>query len=191
MATRNEQKEQRRMLIISSGIDLLVRKGYFATTVSDIAEASNMSMGLMFHYFESKEKLYEEIVRMGLEGTRLSMTEEITDVIDFTTGFLTVLFSNSKEQPWIAKLFVLMAQAQINGSTPAHIRDIALQVDSIHKMTELIKRGQVSGIVRQGDPMALSSAFWCSVQGIMEQLAVNPHIPVPDPEWIVDIIRAK
>lgn len=46
-------------------------------------------------------------------------------------------------------------------------------------------------MIRQGDPLALSNAFWCSVQGIMEHLASNPELPIPEVEWIIDIIKSK
>lgn len=69
MRTRKEQKEQRRQEIINAALELFVSKGYAATKITDIAKKTNMSTGLMFHYFESKEQLYEALVQMGLEGT--------------------------------------------------------------------------------------------------------------------------
>ena len=69
METRKEQKEKRRQEILLAGLDLFVAKGYAATKITDIAKRANMSTGLLFHYFESKEKLYEELVTRGLRGT--------------------------------------------------------------------------------------------------------------------------
>ena len=59
METRKEQKERRRQEIINAALELFVSKGYAATKITDIAKRVNMSIGLMFHYFESKEALYE------------------------------------------------------------------------------------------------------------------------------------
>ena len=69
MSIRDEQKEQRRALIIDKAIELFAKKGYLDTKIGDIAKAADMSVGLMFHYFESKEKLFEEIVRYGTNAT--------------------------------------------------------------------------------------------------------------------------
>lgn len=55
MSTRDEQKEKRRKEILTAGLDLFIRKGYSATKIKDIAEHVGMSVGLLFHYFESKE----------------------------------------------------------------------------------------------------------------------------------------
>ncbi|MDE6595979.1 MAG: TetR/AcrR family transcriptional regulator, partial [Oscillospiraceae bacterium] len=71
MSARDEQKEQRRQLIISKALELFAKKGYSDTKIGDIAKAADMSVGLMFHYFESKEQLYEELVKMGADGTNI------------------------------------------------------------------------------------------------------------------------
>lgn len=189
MGSREEQKELRRMEILQVGLDLFVRKGYAATKISDIANAANMSVGLLFHYFESKEKLYEELVKMGLQGTRMTRQMVYSNAISFFEEFTKQIFESMKKQPWIAKMFVLMAQAQQSEGTPDSVRKIAAQVNTIELSIEIIKEGQEDGTIRQGNPIALSIAFWCSVQGIAEYIASNPEMPFPEVEWIVDIIR--
>ena len=49
MSIRDEQKEQRRALIIDKAIELFAKKGYLDTKIGDIAKAADMSVGLMFH----------------------------------------------------------------------------------------------------------------------------------------------
>lgn len=73
MPTRQEQKEERRNVILEAALELFVLKGYSGTKISDIAEKAGMSTGLMFHYFESKEQLYIELVKIGLEGTKKAL----------------------------------------------------------------------------------------------------------------------
>lgn len=191
MPGREEQKEQRRQLILMKALELFVKRGYSETKIGDIAKAADMSTGLMFHYFESKEQLYGELVKMGLEGTKTPQKIVFGDPLEYFRGFLNALFNYAKEQPWVFYMFVLMSQAQKNEATPPHIREIAMQVDQIEFSAKIIEQGQKNGIFRSGDPLALSTAFWCSVQGLMEYLATNPDIPFPDPEWIIDIIKGE
>lgn len=191
MGVRQEQKEQRRQDILFAALELFAAKGYAATKITDIAERVSMSVGLLFHYFESKEKLYEELVKMGLAGTAYPSAQNCERAIDFFIQFTQQLFCFMKEQPYIAKLFVLMANAQRSEGTPEHIREIALKVNTIEQFVPIIERGQKEGTVREGDPLALSNAFWCSIQGIAEQYAVHPETALPKAEWIVDIVRAK
>ncbi len=193
MTTREEQKEQRRKLIISKALELFVKKGYSDTKIGDIAKAADMSIGLMFHYFESKEQLYEELIKMGAEGTNAPKEMNFENPLTYFSGFLDMLFSYAKEQPWVLYLFVLMAQARRSTGIPAHIREIALGVNQVEQSAGIIEAGQQYGYFREGDPYALSFAFWSSVQGIMEQLAVSPEMiekgQLPETDWLIDIIR--
>lgn len=190
MGIRQEQKEQRRQEILYAALDLFVTKGYAATKISDIADRVSMSVGLLFHYFESKEKLYEELVTMGLQGTRYPAAQHYEVALDFFTQFTEQLIKIMKEQPYVAKLFVLMANAQRSEGTPESVREIALKVNTIEQFVPIVERGQQEGSIRQGNPLALSNAFWCSIQGIAEQYAAHPEIPLPEAEWLVDIVRA-
>ncbi len=189
MTTRNEQKEQTRQNILWAGLSLFVQKGYAATKISDIAKAVNISTGLMFHYFESKEALYEELIRMGVEGTKYPLDMPYQDPVEYFEKFLSVLLQFTREQPWVANMFVLVETTQRSEAAPAHIRELANQVNQIEYSAELIRQGQEQGTIRAGDPLSLSYAFWSSIQGVMEQLAVNPQIPLPDAEWIMAIIK--
>lgn len=195
MSKREEQKEQRRKLILEQALELFVKKGYSETKIGDIAKAAHMSVGLMFHYFDSKELLYEALVQMGAEGANLPQKLPYDNPIAYFEGFLNTLLSYAKENPWVFHMFVLMAQARRNEGIPAQIREIAMRIDQVEQSVKIIEAGQKQGIIRKGDPYALSFAFWSSVQGIMEQLAVSPQLlekeMLPETDWIMDIIRNK
>lgn len=191
METRKEQKERRRQEILYAALELFVSKGYTATKITDIAKRANMSTGLMFHYFESKEKLYEALIRMGLEGTAYPGEQKCEHAIDFFTQFTAQLFNYMRKQPVMAKLFVLMAEAQRSEATPMHIREIAMQVNTIEQFVPIVEWGQQEGTIRDGDPRVLSNTFWCCVQGIAERYATNQEIDLPQAEWVVDIVRKK
>lgn len=191
LETRKEQKERRRQEIICAALELFVSKGYAATKITDIAQRVNMSTGLMFHYFESKEKLYEELIRMGLEGTSYPGEQKYEHAIDYFLKFTEELFEFMKKQPIVAKMFVLMAEAQRSEATPEHIRQIAMKVNTIEQFVPIIEWGQREGTIKEGNPLVISNAFWCSIQGIAERYAANQKIALPDAEWIVDIVRKK
>ena len=194
MPSREEQKEQRRQLIIAKALELFATRGYSDTKIGDIAKAADMSMGLMFHYFESKEQLYEELVRMGAAYTNMPSELAYKDPLDYFEGFLQALFRYAKEQPWVFHMFVLMAQARRSEGIPAQIREIAMSVNQIEQSAAIIREGQQMGCIREGNPEALSFTFWSSVQGIMEQLAVSPLMlereeMMPQTDWVMNILR--
>ena len=193
MSIRDEQKEQRRALIIDKAIELFAKKGYLDTKIGDIAKAADMSVGLMFHYFESKEKLFEEIVRYGTNATNTPREMNFENPLDYFEGFLKVLLHYVKEHPQTMYLFVIIGRIQHSEGVPPHIKEIAAGVDQIKQSAEVIAAGQEYGYFREGDPYLLAFTFWSSIQGIMERLASAPELAesgrLPETDWIIDIIR--
>lgn len=186
--TRKEQKEEKRKAILMTALNLFVSQGYHDTKISDIAGAVPMSVGLLFHYFESKEDLLIELVNMGAAGTKSADCPQEVPADAFLLGFLRELFSYAKKQPWVFEMFILMGQARRAGM-PEAARNIALKVDTVSHTADLIKRGQKDGIFHEGDAKSMSACFWASVQGIMEEMAMNKDMVSPDPEWIVAMLK--
>ena len=104
--TRIEQKENRKKEIINKSLDLFITKGYTATTIGDIAKANNMSMGLLFHYFESKEKLYETLIDIGISGQQFVMNYEVSNVIPFFEIISKTIINLHPKDSCSVKIFV-------------------------------------------------------------------------------------
>lgn len=189
MGIRDEQKEKRRREILLAGLDLFIRNGYAATKISDIARRVGMSVGLLFHYFSSKEALYEELIRMGIAGPTGMMRLNESDPLRFFERAAEQIFTYLRTQPSVAKMFVLMSRAMENEAAPQSVKDMLGGFDLFTPSTLLIRQGQADGTIREGDPEALATAFWCAIQGIAEQAARNPGMACPESSWVVDIIR--
>lgn len=101
------------------------------------------------------------------------------------------LFHYLETEPFSAKMFVLMNQAHYNEAAPQYVKELLQEFDVFTPSTEMIKMGQANGTIREGDPYALAIAFWCAIQGIAEQIAMDPSAPCPKSEWMIDIIRRE
>ena len=153
MNTRDQQKEKRREEILLAGLDLFVKKGYAATKTSDIAKAVNMSDGLLFHYFATKESLYEELIRIGTESSQAWMETDERSPLNFFTDVTNQILDMIRVNPQGAEFFVLIAQALRSSTTPERITQIlASQETRYAKTVELIRKGQegsAEGILRR------------------------------------------
>ena len=186
--TRQEQKEAKKKAILVTALELFVKRGYYETKITDIAKEVPMSVGLMFHYFESKEQLLLELVKMGYMAT--NATDKLAEVPpeQYFEMFLNGLFAYAKNEPWVFNMFILMNQARREGM-PEEARAIALSINQIEKSAKIIRKGQKTGAFRKGDAKLLATCFWASVQGIMEEMASNPDMKTPKAEWIVSILK--
>ena len=189
--SRAEQKEKRRAQILDAGLGLFLRKGFAATKVQDIADAVGMSVGLLFNYFESKEKLYEELVRIGVSGPQSVMPATDAEPLEYFEAVAEGLLHAIRSKPFTAKMFAFVNQAVRNEDASETVRGLLSQIDTITQCIPLIKAGQANKTIRAGNPYALSIAFWSAIVGIAEMIALEPAAPCPEAEWVVDILRAK
>lgn len=190
MTKRSEQKEIRHKQIMSAALDLFVQKGFAETKISDIATALGMSVGLLFHYFDSKEQLYEELVKRGIENSQSSLNVKNSEPLAFFENIAKLILDEAKSDPFPAKMFVLMMQAANNEFLPEEIRN-QIKRDNFHQSAKIIRAGQLAGTIREGDPVALSVAFWSAIQGICQVIAWESNLPIPNSNWVVDILRNK
>lgn len=62
-----------RQAIIDAALNLFATRGYALTPITMIAERANVSTGLMYNFFLSKDDLLREIVNQGFNDIRQSM----------------------------------------------------------------------------------------------------------------------
>jgi AcrR family transcriptional regulator len=62
LSTKAEDKKSRKEEIIQGALVLFASKGFYSTTIPDIAKALKMSAGNMYNYFKSKDILAKEII---------------------------------------------------------------------------------------------------------------------------------
>lgn len=192
MTKREEQKEKRRQDILSAGLTLFTSKGYEATKINDIAKEAGMSLGLLYHYFASVEILYEELVNIALLGRtgQYFPQDDSDNPLDYFTKSTEYIFEAIKSDHEYAKYFVLTKQAQNNPNLPVHLKEKMEKNDVIAKSITTIDEGQRREIIREGNPVALTMAFWLSVQAYVEMIALNPELPFPEADWFIDMLRA-
>ncbi len=191
MGKRSEQRERRRKEILKAGLSLFIRKGFEATKVNDIAEKAGMSIGLLYHYFASTELLYEELINIGLIGRSGQYTPPYDGPLDYFTKSAEHIFGMVKSEHYVAEVFLFMTQAQRNPNLPQRIKDKLKQNDVVTKSFAMVEEGQRQGTIRDGNPVALTMAFWLSVQAYVETIALNPDAPYPEVEWFVSILKSS
>ncbi len=55
-------RENKRQLILDTALELFAEHGFHTTSISKIAKRANISKGLIYNYFESKEELLVQIM---------------------------------------------------------------------------------------------------------------------------------
>jgi len=87
-------------LIKNTALKLFADNGYHSTSINQIAKNANISKGLIYNYFESKEALLHDIMFRGLKDfTKALVVKDINnikkqEIIDFIDRSLNLLKTN-------------------------------------------------------------------------------------------------
>jgi len=188
---REQQRLKRRKEILECSLDMIITRGYSATKIRDIANKLQMSVGLFFNYFESKEKVYEELVKISLSGPESVLKEkDKAEPIAFFEKTTERIFQSIQSHSITAKMFLLMSQTIRSESAPDSVKALVADFDAVTPIIPVLEKGQKLGQIKQGDPVALAIAYWGAVQGVAQSVALQPGLPFPESRWIVDILRA-
>ena len=102
-------KEAKKNTIIENSLKLFSKKGFYNTTIPDIARSMKMSVGNMYNYFKSKEELAKYAIKYS---TNILATElrEINNM-DISSKekiflFTRVYLENVKKSPEVIEYFL-------------------------------------------------------------------------------------
>ena len=70
-------KTQRKIEFLDKALALFAQKGYFNTSINDLAQHLDISKGLLYSYFDSKEALLNEVFKHGMtKGLEMSIISD-------------------------------------------------------------------------------------------------------------------
>ncbi len=189
---RDIQKIERKSEILKQALNLFLTKDYSTTTIADIAQACNMSTGLLFNYFDSKKSLYDELLDISFNECA-----GIEEHLDSDASPETILFhlcefiiNLIEDKPESAKMFMLVERSwrkKITASKKTGKKDS--RVNIIQKTITIVKSGQEAGVFREGNTKALVYSFWGAIIGFAEDIAYNPKKYDADAGWIIKLLK--
>lgn len=176
---RNQRlKEERRQQIMSNALKLFTQKGLAATKISDIAFASGISQGLMYHYYQSKEEVYTELIQIAFgkmkEACRWLVAQPISSKEKIKLAIEELLKAIEKNED-AARYHLLIAQATVSETTPSETKDIIKRENTFpyEAIAVIMAEGQKSGEIKMYDPQELAMVFWTSINGLAIYKAVH------------------
>lgn len=190
-------RDARREKILSHARRLFAIKGLAATKITDIAAAAQMSQGLLYHYFHSKEEIFVEIIRDSFEkmNTAACALEELSlPAGEKIRLALTQLLRNIEESEDFANTIMMIAQAGISDSTPLAAQSVIREESATPYLVvaRIMRAGQQEGSIRSFDADELSLLFWTCIKGLALHKAVNSAMfTAPDVRILTNMFLAE
>lgn len=193
-----EMREEKRELIMNTALKLFAEKGYHSVSIREISQTANISQGLMYNYFESKERLLVSILEDFMRIVRTLVNpgsyEEIKN--EELENFFDLLIDSMKtnREHWII-LFQLTMQKDVaslifakrgTGDSSAKLLQLAYQyfADRFENPVEelLFFRSVVKGfaLIMVFTPEVCPDEVVKSFKTRLKKMFIKPKIKKPD-----------
>ncbi|MGV8124397.1 MAG: TetR/AcrR family transcriptional regulator [Candidatus Xenobiia bacterium LiM19] len=163
MLIRDAQKAQEK--ILKAAQQLFAERGFWGTSVQDIADRAQVNKAMLFYYFKSKENLYFTLLERILEGV-IATTKKHIETHTAPGEKLKALFDLYGElatKPQHFDLFKILFQ-DIMGPCDRVKDSIKSHIGQINSLVEdVIAQGISTGEFRDADPHLTA----LSIMGIM------------------------
>jgi TetR/AcrR family fatty acid metabolism transcriptional regulator len=169
----------RRRQILDAAVRVFARQGFHACRVSDIAREAGVAYGLVYHYFDSKDQVLNELFaeRWSL---LLAAIEQIDarplpprEKLDAVAGFI---IESYRHDPELMKVIIVEVTRAANSFGRTHLPEISQAYDLIAR---IVSDAQEQGAFRDDiDPLYASMWFY----GAIEQLLSG---------WVFELISDR
>jgi TetR/AcrR family transcriptional regulator len=167
--SRREQRRLRhqslsRAQLLDAAEEVFGKKGFHETTLKEIAELAEFSVGSVYSFFQNKDDLFQQIfVRRGDEfmpqlrevlgedtGTPV---EQLHRLVDFEIGWFRANRHFGRLYLRHSSATMLSIDRDIDAAMAANYEE------SMRLQAGLFERGQAAGEFRSGDPVVLARLF--------------------------------
>ncbi len=159
-----------RTAVLNSAMTLFAQNGYAHTSTRAIAKAANISTGLMYHYFDTKESLLRAVFDncMGILNQEFTAVYEQSPPTERLSNLLNAMFDLLKrDQAFWALFYMLRTQPAIMRILGDDFRHWTLQLRTLFQ-TELQQ-------TNRQNPRMDALLLYSLIEGTIQQYLLDPE----------------
>jgi TetR/AcrR family transcriptional regulator, fatty acid metabolism regulator protein len=168
----------KRRSILDAAITVFARQGFHSARVSDVAAEAGVAYGLVYHYFDSKEQMLNELFserwKLLLQASQ-EMQRSDASPRDKLRGVASFIIESYRHEPELMKVIIVEVTRAANSFGRTHLPEIRAAYDVV---AGIVSNAQETGEFREDvDPDFAAMLFY----GAIEQLLSG---------WIFDLVPA-
>ncbi len=144
-------KQSAKERILDAALEVFSHKGFHSATTDEIAERAGVGKGTLYRYFETKEKLFAQLVRLRteeLESRADSIIDSHDDVLTMISKYIRLYFEFFDSNQLIFRLIV-QEQLDLGEHSPdEYFRRV---MRAIPKLKRKVYEGTQQGILKDVD----------------------------------------
>jgi AcrR family transcriptional regulator len=170
------QAVDKRRAILDAAVRVFAREGFHAARVSDVADEAGVAYGLVYHYFDSKDEMLNELFSerwsLLLQASREADRDLATprEKLGAVAGFI---IDSYRHDPELMKVIIVEVTRAANSFGRTHLPEIREAYELIEK---IVADGQAEGLFRDDVGPAFAAMLF---YGAIEQLLSG---------WIFEIV---
>jgi AcrR family transcriptional regulator len=169
-----ENKLEKQAVIFDAALKVIREKGFHQARMSDIAETAGVSYGLVYHYYQNKQSLFDEIFRHWSTNLDDFLDEVIKSPDPLPLKLKRVIryfLDTYQEKPDLIHFFI----TQISRSAPNltetrldHFRNLFVLVETV------IRQGQKENLLRSDfEARYLTYSFLGAVEAFLSVMVLG------------------
>jgi AcrR family transcriptional regulator len=145
--------------ITAVAVDLFHRKGYFATSISEIAGQCGIQKASIYYHYPSKENILFHIQQVTLNELTAYLRDNLAGLTDIEERMGAAVRNHVRFHLHRQKE-TFIANSELRGLTPEHYREIVRQRDEYEQIfQQIIHAGCAEGVFVTADVKILSYAI--------------------------------
>lgn len=167
-----------RETVLAAALHLFAMRGYFNTSVPDIARAAQVSVGSIYHHFKDKEDVARALyygLMDGLQGELAVIAERHESAHDRCRAIMAMLFQLTEKNREAMEFMLHAKHREFLPDDPP-----VCSSRPFATMRAFVEAGMGRGEVRRADPMvATASLFGGAIRLITARLDGALDAPLP------------
>ncbi len=140
-------------------VDLFFKKGYFATSISEIAKGCDIRKASIYYHYSGKEVLLLDIMQTTMQDLLVSLQKRLSDAEEIEASVRAAVRNHVRFHLRRQKE-TFIASSELRGLSAENFKVIAVRRDEYERIfQDLIGRGIDDGIFADGDIKILSYAI--------------------------------
>ena len=167
---RRRDPAEKQSRILAAAQRLFVERGFAATTTADIARAAEVSEGIVFHHFESKEGLLVAVAAAYGRGLAEAMfaSEQSQTGAPATEEMLRAAFGYVRERGPLSRLLMLVPLSADRSSARYATRE-----QIVDALAAAFDRWQPTGLIRPLDSRIVAELLHALVERALVECFVR------------------
>jgi AcrR family transcriptional regulator len=152
--------------ILTAALEVIARHGYRKTSTRELAAAVGLSEAGLLHYFGSKEKLFEAVLRARDEADTARLDEHEDDVV----GKLVAIVRHNSDVPGLVQLYSTFSAEAGDPQHGAHDYFVDRYQRLRGSLAEAVRARQADGTISTAaDPEKIATLLIALSDGLQVQ----------------------